>query len=439
MSEWRQYRPFFFQVSFVPATSKEIAGKHSMKVKNGFVPELEAGRGVAALLVAGFHISNTPIIVNGVHQALLYERDAIPSIVGTILQHIHRLVTAGHKLAVTPGVLFFFALSGFVLTGALQRRWISLPQSVLEFLVGRIFRLFPAAIATIMVFWLIYKITGHRSVGPEKFDIQHILMNMFLIESAIDGVMWTLQTEVLALPLIFGLFLVHKAFGLKGVTAITLAMTILPFTDWWADLYDWGGGEPRVRWLFAFAFGGIAYHLLLAGKISSRVNIMIGWTGVIAFFVLPTVMASSILPTLDQDLYFPTMVIYGILTSLAASAIIYALASGDSGVLGGVLAHSAFRFLGKISYSFYLMHPITLMFVWNMPDTFGLLVASGIPRAVVSISLWALTVAAIVPLAWASYLFVEKPAQRVGNAIRDEVANSTISWAGLRSRVKAIL
>ena len=83
-----------------------------------------------------------------------------------------------------------------------------------------------------------------------------------------------------------------------------------------------------------------------------------------------------------------------------------------------------FHLLGKMSYSFYLLHPITLLVVWTIPEALGSIVAAGVPRVYVSLVLWLTSAAAIAPIAWASYRFVELPGQRLGNAIRGWIGHT---------------
>src|ERR1700733_7768248 len=83
------------------------------------IDELQSLRGVAALIVAVSHMSS------------IY---SLPPMVRIAID----AVCNAHA-----SIVVFFVLSGYVLTGSLQRRGLSL-TSVEGFYVGRLFRLFPA-------------------------------------------------------------------------------------------------------------------------------------------------------------------------------------------------------------------------------------------------------------------------------------------------------
>jgi peptidoglycan/LPS O-acetylase OafA/YrhL len=64
------------------------------------------------------------------------------------------------------------------------------------------------------------------------------------------------------------------------------------------------------------------------------------------------------------------------------------------------------RFYGRISYSFYLLHALTLTVLWRIPEPLGVLVA-GMPGPLLALLLSAGSVPAVTPLAWLSWRYVE--------------------------------
>jgi peptidoglycan/LPS O-acetylase OafA/YrhL len=107
--------------------------------------------------------------------------------------------------------------------------------------------------------------------------------------------------------------------------------------------------------------------------------------------------------------YFIIILLAGIIVSTAAF--------GRLGRIGRFFDLAPVRFYGRISYSFYLLHPLTLTMMWFMPDSLGGLVRLGIPAPLIVIGLFVLSTAVITPLAWLTYRYVEQPGIWLGRAV----------------------
>jgi peptidoglycan/LPS O-acetylase OafA/YrhL len=101
----------------------------------------------------------------------------------------------------------------------------------------------------------------------------------------------------------------------------------------------------------------------------------------------------------------------------ASGGIIAALAFGADARFGQVLDRPLFRLYGRISYSFYLLHPLTLIVIWNIPEQVSWLLARGVPSVVVAISLGVVSTAAITPVAWLNWRFIEVPGIAAGRRL----------------------
>lgn len=66
------------------------------------------------------------------------------------------------------------------------------------------------------------------------------------------------------------------------------------------------------------------------------------------------------------------------------------------------------RFYGKISYSFYLLHPLTLVVLWQSQPALGRMITAGMTPSVVTIVLFIASVIAITPLAWLQTRLIER-------------------------------
>src|SRR5450432_1778143 len=97
-----------------------------------FIPSLESARGFAALSVCLFHTAGQPF------------QD------GVVLA---KNTPVGIFFNGQGAVILFFVLSGFVLRSSLEKRRASGGAALAtDFLIARIFRLFPVVIATVLLF-----------------------------------------------------------------------------------------------------------------------------------------------------------------------------------------------------------------------------------------------------------------------------------------------
>lgn len=78
---------------------------------------------------------------------------------------------------------------------------------------------------------------------------------------------------------------------------------------------------------------------------------------------------------------------------------------------------SVARYFGRISFSFYLLHPLALIVLWNMPELLGKAVTAGVPPILLALAAFALSVLVITPLAHIQHVAVELPAVRLGRAL----------------------
>ncbi len=89
--------------------------------------------------------------------------------------------------------------------------------------------------------------------GP---SLATVAANMLLLQCSLNGVMWSLQVEILAIPLILGTYLLLSRWrreGLAAVWALALLLVALSFATRWNRLL-----APNVQSLdlmYAFVFG----------------------------------------------------------------------------------------------------------------------------------------------------------------------------------------
>jgi peptidoglycan/LPS O-acetylase OafA/YrhL len=347
-----------------------------------FHPELESLRGLAALSVAGFHISQSPALVDG-RSVMLRE---MPSAAMDVLKVLFQGL---------PAVVFFFVLSGFVLTASLRKASRPVPELALPFAVARIFRIYPAWIFAVLVFVGVYWLTG-KTLGVVP-SFAETVQNILLLSVSIDGVGWSIQTELLAIPVL--LVALHWIAAGKTVRIFVVAAVLAVLMNPMKVILPLEGGEPRALYLYCFLFGALT-HVLLPRANPRHAN-AIFCIGVLLCFIGVAVFARH---TNVRDAW----------TAVASCLMIAGGALGLQGWLAILRDNAALRFLGRVSYSFYLLHPLTLMIFWQMPQALGAVLQAGCPPWLAMLTMLLLSLGIALPLAALSYRFVEKPFIRLG-------------------------
>ena len=398
-----------------PTETDSPSGRRVTAGTLGFVPELESFRGIGALMVASIHVVYS---FTGEKLTLWSDPRSWESPVwGSLLWVLKALSNGIGALNV------FFVLSGFVLASSIARGPQGPGPAGRHFFVGRAFRLYPAIISTVLLFCIIFWLTGAALADnhPELYRPGNILRNMLLIDWNIDGVMWSLQVEALAIPLIFVATIGQQRWGGKFTLLLAGLLLALSMSRPYRHLVGHGA---FLTYFYAFVFG-VGTHLIGPALVRR-----IGRTRLTLF------VAALLL------LFFVPRVALGFMSRwarlsecVAAVGLIAIVAYGPVTALKKVLNWRLFRFYGRISYSFYLLHPLTFLVIWKMPGPLSRLLDAGVPAVVLSISLTVLSVAAITPPAWLSWRFIELPGIAAGRRLSPERRNAS-PYVGPRGDVR---
>lgn len=306
--------------------------------RTGFLPRLESLRGCAAISVVGFHA---------------YDMRTDTAVTG-----------------MAPVVLFF-VLSGFVLARSLDR-----DGSPKRFFYNRLYRLMPAAAASVLLLTLLHAHFGFYVGFEPSFDWMNVLLNAAMIRSDINGVMWSMTVECFATPLIFASFLTCKRFGPRPLIAVCVVLLAISA---WGPYVHLLGGYTNLAPLYAFVVG-VLLHFVPQPKHLPR--------------FLPVSTAAALFVLLACGLRKQTAItILG--EVLSSAALIYLVANANGSKIFAILDTFPARVVGRISYSFYLLHMI------------GLSLAGRVAHD--SLSLFALAVVYTIPMALMSWALVERP------------------------------
>jgi exopolysaccharide production protein ExoZ len=340
-----------------------------------FLPRIESLRGIAALTVVGGHVGD--------------QLSALPPY-GWFDGFASRLIAAFSNA--TGAVVTFFVLSGFVLARSLDTN-----PDPMRFFRNRLFRLFPAAIAVVVLLTVLHWRFG-LFVGYEaSFDPFNVILNLLMIRSDIDGVMWSMTVECAATPLILlSVWLCRKHGGslLWGLIALLFSLSF------WGPYVHLLGGFTNLAAFYAFVVGVLihfygARRALVAGPRLATAAAFVA----IGVFVLCGASKQTA----------PIMA----LECLSASILIILIAGRQDMALFIALDYKVVRFYGRISYSFYLLHPLGILFAFRAIDPVTLH-AWGIPLSLTIIFTTLTAVVFTTPAAWLTWRFVEMPAISAG-------------------------
>lgn len=269
--------------------------------------EIDALRGIAALLVVLFHLSTRYDSIYGHTTAPLVS------------------LPWGHY-----GVNLFFMISGFVIFMSLDRT-----RTALDFVVSRLSRLFPTYWAAIIVTSLVISMLGlpDREVSlPDTIANFSMIHNLFGIPH-VDGVYWTLEIEML----FYCWALI--AFSLGWLTRIHLLLAVLfsiRLIYFWCHRY------------FQLELPIIISHLLILNYIA--------WFSA-GIMIYRLVMGSST-RNLDLGVLFCAVALTTVVEGYRLGAIMILCITVLYGAAVGRLPLNRrwLVWLGAISYPWYLMH-----------------------------------------------------------------------------------
>lgn len=290
-------------------------------------------------------------------------------------------------------VSLFFVLSGFVLALSLRRSSKAGVGKAFDFAMRRFLRIYPTlAINVLILAAAIASLsTFVPSLGTAAFSSVQITKNLLLQDFDVNGATWSLMVELAAIPFLLAGDLIIRLYGISGIVFLTLLGIVVLFS-------------PN---LVAHALIGDFVFMFFAGML-------------VAEFLSRRSMALTRRTAITTAITAVALMLcaryvlgYGskwsiLLEGLSSAALISALLFGPRFWLHDVLSGRLLRFLGRISYSFYLYHPLALAVlvplmtvlvgaVWTLDHPF-------LFSAAIAIS----TLALSIPLGYASYKWIER-------------------------------
>jgi peptidoglycan/LPS O-acetylase OafA/YrhL len=307
------------------------------------------------------------------------------------------------------GVFLFFLISGFVIPFTMERQ-----ASIRAFWINRSFRLYPLYWASLILTLALVAITGVPTAGLRSEPLTVALVNVTMLQAFVRvpdalGFYWTLGYEMAFYGLMTALAVIKRnrqtdllvvAYLVYLVLKLPHAVLMpasLPFINPAHHLN--GYASSPLAWFSVFIIGTLVYRAWTGEYTWSKVVPLLGgWLGLLGINFL------------QMALFSPTPEIgrtngLQLLVALFVFAILYLARNCKFPTL--------LTFLGRISYSIYLIHGVLLVSV-------GTLTASGSQSEHVVAG--ALVAFLTIPISVLTYRYIEAPAIALGKRLASRKA-----------------
>lgn len=229
------------------------------------------------------------------------------------------------------------------------------------------------------------------------FSPTNIILNMLMIRTDINAVMWSMKVECFATPMI--LFCAWLARS-KDARWLWPMIAILFALSFWGPYVHALGDATNLAPLDAFVFGVLVQH---HGKHFSHIRlshaVLLTILSILVFFFCGTRKQTA--PIL--------------LLECISAALLVALIAWRPIRLHAQLDSEFVRFYGRISYSFYLLHVLGMSFAIRILDFMGAPPVT-LPASAGTVVLTAFSILITTPAAYLSWRYIEVPFINLGKA-----------------------
>jgi len=366
------------------------------------LPYLDSIRGIAAFTVLVHHCWLASITVDG---GLTFGLTSFP-------HFIHYFI--GKFLAGRAAVLMFFVLSGFVLAHSLQKQ----PLSYASFTIKRLFRIYPVFVLVVISSYVLHKLIGIRYDGGNTFLskevihsdlstialLKHLALWGTIQGKSLDVVIWSLVHEMrisLLFPVIMASVRKYRWRAVAFYWLLSLACTS-------TSLYLTGqvslGYEETTIVGSVFATGYFIVFFAAGALLSIEREVVastirnLSRLKVFFLFVLVGLCLLKSGENNTKAIFSDYIIGVGALGLIALARAVQKFQT--------VLNHAIPVWLGRISYSLYLVH-LPVLFVASQ------MIGATWPRPLTSILVVALSLA----IAELTARFIEFPAIMLGKRL----------------------
>ena len=303
---------------------------------HGRLRHIDALRGIAALLVLWRHVADAFVNIG-------------PNVSGRWIAEWGSFVDVGRI-----GVVAFFLISGYVIPFSIDP---GRPAPIGTFLIKRFFRIYPAYWVSVLLgavsCWWIW---------GRHFGLGDVLVNLTLLQDffgvpAAEGLYWTLLVELEFYLLCVMLLLLRSLDNAWRLFALAASLTAVYSTE---IFVRWEGGTSPIGPAVAFAslnfsmmFTGTLYRMIVVeGGHSADRRLQWAFGGFLSWHLIALPLATIPAIGVGNNATIPYAL--GMLLFITGVSVVKIRAP-------------LFDWLGRISYSLYLFHPVVFMsLLWGM-------------------------------------------------------------------------
>lgn len=309
-------------------------------------------------------------------------------------------------------VIFFFVLSGFVLSESIRKNYPTWTvKNVASFVIRRVARLYPVLTLSVLAgsaagWWMYGKAVPGTSGWYAGFlhvdtSPKQILLNLIGVSYSINGVLWSVQIEIVAicvLPLL--MLLIDRISLAKNVLVFIVLCTLYLIIPGRSGL---GSALPPCA--FCFYLGAMLPYLLKNKywqRAVSKASVIV------------------VLAALDMILYWFFLGAFKLeYDALVSAAIISFVLLRKDTIYSTILSAKPLVWLGDISYSFYAFGQLSLaVTAFLVMPRLPLWLLNTTPGCVItSLILFGLSLCIALPLSALTYKFIELPGIAFGARI----------------------
>jgi peptidoglycan/LPS O-acetylase OafA/YrhL len=230
------------------------------------------------------------------------------------------------------------------------------------------------------------------------FSPGNVVLNMLMIRTDINAVMWSMKVECVATPLIL---LSARLLQGNGAPRLWAIIAILFGLSFWGPYVHVLGDASNLAPLYAFIVGVLVQHY--GDRIASAMRPSLATAA-----ALLSIIIFCFCGTRKQTA--PIL----LLECLSAASLIMLVAWRPVGLFRP-LDFGVVRFYGRISYSFYLLHVLGILFASQILSLTNFPLFE-LPISATTVILTVLSILITTPAAYLSWKFIETPAIRFGKS-----------------------
>lgn len=307
------------------------------------------------------------------------------------------------------GVPLFFVISAFSLAYGYTGRK-EAPGWKTGYAIRRFFRIAPLFYTMIAAWTLHNVLRGGLTFTPIEY-LLNITFTFGLIpdyQLSIVPAGWSIGAEMifyLLLPLVLKYVdNLHRAIFafLVALCVSYIFHKIASLMGWNANFFHWTNIFNNIPY---FIFGILSYHLFARLVSTGRIR---QWSNILLFAAIGVAIFNVATDTIPSRYYSETPPPIGAVASWAVAFGL--LVTSQALIPNKLIANRVMLFLGAISFSLYLIHPLVFYALPVLPGIEALSVGA----LVKGLLAWSFAFTTVVPLAWLTYKLIEVPGQVLG-------------------------